>query len=69
MSSLLMLTADPVPLCYFFGKQICFFKMLYFLLKSSDSYDAVLIFGSSLRCAGKCMAKLYAAYIAGLWQS
>ena len=28
-----------------------------------------LIFGSSLHCAGKCMVKLYAAYIAGAWQS
>ena len=27
------------------------------------------VFGSSLHCAGKCMAKLYAAYIAGAWQS
>ena len=30
MSSLLMLTADPVPLCYFFGKQICFLKCCIF---------------------------------------
>ena len=29
MSSL-MLTADPVPLCYFFGKQICSFKCFIF---------------------------------------
>ena len=29
----------------------------------------VLIFGSSPHCAGKCMAKLYAVYIAGAWQS
>ena len=28
-----------------------------------------LIFGSSPHCAGKCMAKLYAVYIAGAWQS
>ena len=25
-----MLTADPVPLCYFFGKQICSFKCFIF---------------------------------------
>ena len=29
----------------------------------------VLIFGSSPHCAGKYMAKLYAVYIAGAWQS
>ena len=29
----------------------------------------VLIFGSSSHSAGKCMAKLYAVYIAGDWQS
>ena len=29
----------------------------------------VLIFGLSPHCVGKCMAKLYAVYIAGAWQS
>ena len=62
LDNILFINVDcgPVPLCYFFGKQ--FFSMLYGLWKSSNSYGAVHIFGSSLHCAGKFMAKLYAAY-------
>ena len=44
-------------------------KKIHFLNIFSESHQIlvtrVLIFGSSLHCAGKCMAKLYAVYIAG----
>ena len=44
-------------------------KNIHFLNIFSDSHQIlvtwVLIFGSSPHCEGKCMAKLYAVYIAG----
>ena len=46
-----------------------FLNVVFFVkVIQSLCHDAVHIFGSSLHCAGKFMSKLYAAYIAGLWQ-
>ena len=67
--SLICWLPDPVPLCYFFGKQIHFLKCCIFGESHQILMTRFLIFGYSLHCAGKCMAKLYAAYIVGGWQS
>ena len=58
-----MLTA---VLCHFFGKTNHFLKCCVF---GESHVMRFLVFGSSLHCAGKCMAKLYETYIAGAWQS
>ena len=63
MSPVLLCSA---PLCYFFLK-CCIFGESHFHQKYVMTW--FLIFGSSLHCAGKCMVKLYAAYITGAWQS
>ena len=60
---------DPVPLCYFFGKQIHFLKCCIFGKSNQILVTQFLIFESYLHCVGKCMAKLYATYIAEAWQS
>ena len=60
---------DPLPLCYFFEKKDHFLKCCIFSESHQIIVTLVLIFGSSPHCARKCMAKLYAVYIAGAWQS
>ena len=60
-----MLTAGSCAI----GKQIHFMKCCIFGESHQTLVTRFVIFGSSLQCAGKCMANLYAAYIAGAWQS
>ena len=50
-------------------EKIHFLKCCTFSESRQILVTRVLIFGSSPNCAGKCMAKLYAVYIAGAWQS
>ena len=64
-----MLTAGSCTIVLLFGKQMHFLKCCIFGESHQIIVTRFLIFGSSLHCAGKCMAKLYAAYIAGAWQS
>ena len=61
-----MLTARS---CTIVWKKIHFMKCCIFSESHQILVMRVLIFGSSPHCAGKCMAKLYAVYIAGAWQS
>ena len=63
-----MLTAGSCTTVLLFGKQIHFLKCCIFGESHQILVTWFLIFGSSLHCAGKCMANLYAAYIAGARQ-
>ena len=61
-----MLTARSCTIRLLLWKNIHFSTCCIF---SETLLTRVLIFGSSPHCAGNCMAKLYAVYIAGDWQS
>ena len=64
-----MLTAICCTIVLLLWKTNLFFEMLYFGESHQILVTRFLIFGSSLQCAGKCMAKHYAAYIAGTSQN
>ena len=64
-----MLTAGSCTVVLLLWKKIHFLKCYIFGESHQILVTRFLIFGSSPRCAGKCMAKLYVAYIAGAWQS
>ena len=70
MSPLLICSLPvSVPLCYLFEKQIHSLKCCIFCESHQILMKRIIYFGSSLHCARKCISKLYAAYIAGAWQS
>ena len=64
-----MLTAGSCIIVLLLWKKISFLKCCIFGESHQILVTRVLIFGSSPHCAGKHMAKLYAVYIAGAWQS
>ena len=64
-----MLTARSGTIMLLLWKKNHFMKCCIFSESHQILVTRVLIFGSSSHCAGKCMAKLYAVYIAGAWQS
>ena len=62
--------------CHILYHRVTSFETKFIFLKCcifSESHQIFVtwipIFGSSPHCAGKCMTKLYAVYIAGAWQS
>ena len=65
-----MLTARSSTIVLLLWKKNHFLKCFIFGESHQILVTWVVIFGSSLHCAGKCMAELYAVYIvAGVWQS
>ena len=64
-----MLTAGTCTTVLLLWEKIHFLKCYIFNESRQILVTQVLIFGSSPHCAGKCMLKLYAVYIAGAWQS
>ena len=63
------LTARSCTIVLLLWKKIHFMKCCIFSESHQILVTRILIFGSSPHCAGKCMAKFYAVYIAGAWQS
>ena len=64
-----MLTTRSFTTVLLLWKKHHFLKCCIFSESHQILVTLVLIFGSSPHCARKCMAKLYAVYIAGAWQS
>ena len=64
-----MLTAGYCTTVLLLWKKIHFLKCCIFGESHQIVVTRFLIFGSSLHCAGKCTAKLYATHIAGAYQS
>ena len=63
-----MLTARSCTIVFLLRKKIQFLKCCIFSESHQILVTRVLIFALSPHCAGNCMAKLYAVYIAGAWQ-